>query len=190
MQLAASFYVIIAMNKLAVQNTTRAGDQKLMIDLEWPYAAVQMVSITTDDTKTAQLRSISASTLTESTSPSLTTFSVSDPSQAQTSGSTFAYWQTWADKHRSNIGVLLFGLLAVFPCIGAAANPMPIILLCSNFTDTQQWWISRWPAFHWSKFWELCSWKSSSVSMDLEWKGVQSWHHAECFPSGQEVVIS
>ena len=42
-----------------------------------------------DDTRTAQLRSVSASTLTESTSP-LATFSVSHPSQAQTSGSIFA----------------------------------------------------------------------------------------------------
>ena len=91
-----------------------------------------MVSITVDDTRMAQLRSISGSTLTEST-PALSSFSISDPSQPQTSGRTFAYRPSYADNHGSNTGVLLFGLRAVFPCIGATvtANPKPI---CSIFT--------------------------------------------------------
>ena len=39
----ASYYIIITMNiiivliNLAFQSTMRAGDQKLIIDLEWPY---------------------------------------------------------------------------------------------------------------------------------------------------------
>ena len=33
-------------HKLAFQNIMRAGDQKLMIDLEWPYARISVMALT------------------------------------------------------------------------------------------------------------------------------------------------
>ena len=140
-----------------------------------------MVSITVDGTRTAQLRSISGSTLTES-SPALASFSISDPSQPQTSGSTFAYRPSYADNHGSNIGVLLFGLRAVFPCIGATANPKPI---CSIFTHNNG-------GFHGGRPFIEASFESFVPgNLPVYGFGVEGCPELtpDCFPSGQEVAV-
>ena len=137
-----------------------------------------MMSITIDDTKTAQLRGISASTLTENTSP-LATFSIADPSQPWTSGRVFAYRPNYADNHASNIGVLLFGLHAVFPCIRATTNPKPI---CSVFMHNNG-------GFHGGQPFIEASFEATNLP--VYGFGVEGCPELtpECFPSGQEVAI-
>ena len=140
-----------------------------------------MVSITIDDSRTAQLRSISAATLIESRSP-LATFSISDASQPQTSGRIFAYRPSFADSHGSNVGVLLFGLRTVFPCIGATANPKPI---CSIFTHNNG-------GFHGGQpFVEASFRRFLPGNLPVYGFGVEGCPELtpECFPSGQEVAI-
>ena len=96
-----------------------------------------MVSITIDDTRTAQLRRISASTLTENTSP-LATFSISDPSQTQTSGSIFAYRPSYADINYVNAQ---HGLTFRRECKGdhpaslRYLGTQPYILYCSKMNE-------------------------------------------------------
>ena len=140
------------------------------------------MSITIDDTRTAQLRSISASTLTENTSP-LATFSIADPSQPRTSGCVFAYRPNYANNHASNIGVLLFGLRAVFPCIGATANPKH---MCSVFTHNNGGFHSGRP------FIEASFERFEATNLPIYGFGVEGYPDLtpECFPSGQEVAIA
>ena len=145
------------------------------------FAVIQMVSITIDDTRNAQLRSISTSTLTESTSP-LATFSISDPSQAQTSGHIFAYRPSYAGNHGSNIGVLLFGLRAIFPCIRAMAHPKP---MCNIFTHNNGRFHSGRP------FTEASFERFVPGNLPVYGFGVEGCPEftPDCFPSGQEVAI-
>ena len=145
------------------------------------YAVVQMVSITVDNARRVKLRSISTSTLLENTSP-LATFSIADPSQPRTRGRIFAYRPSYADNHGSNTGVLLFGVRAVFPCVGATANPKPI---CSLFTHNNV-------GFHGGRpFIEASFDRFQATNLPVYGFGVESCPELtpDCFPSGQEVTI-
>ena len=141
---------------------------------------VQMVGITIDDTRTAQLRSISASMNPTSV---LATFSLSEPSQPQTIGIIFAYRPSFADNHGSYIGVFLFGLRAVFPCIEGVANFNPI---CSIFTYNNGGFHSGQP------FVEASFKRFVPGNLPVYGFGVEGCPELtpECFPSNQEVAIA
>ena len=116
-----------------------------------------MVNITIDNTRTTQFRSVSASTLTKSTLP-LATFSFSNPSQAQTTGSIFAYRPSIADMFWISFESLVPGNL---PGYGFGVEGCPeltpdcfssgqeVAIVCYNFAKRFPW---RWP-WTWTDIW-------------------------------------
>ena len=97
--------------------------------------------------------SLHLATLTESTSP-LATFSVSNPSQTQTSGSIFTYRPSYADKFWASFESFVPGNLPVYVfgeegCPELTPDCQEVAIVCYNFAKRSLW---RWP-WTWTDIW-------------------------------------